>query len=194
MAPAIMAFLLCMSLLWGLARSGRGKRSDKSFSFPNLLVIAFLSSAALGTVLSVLRRPWDSPTEQETYEFSVAMEDGTPTSEIRAMLDEHPSLATNPLSDCELPIVRAASLKQSELVALLLDRGADPDARGGLGWPLLVAAFRNDVETGRILLEHGADPEQSGLLGMTAWDACQDETRREFRALLENHGKDHSKP
>jgi hypothetical protein len=196
MGYAIIAFLFSMYLVLGLTRleravMRRGNRSHKLFSFPILLAIAFVASAALA--IGLLRFP-DAPTEQDTFRFWAALENGAPTSEIQAMLDEHPSLATKHLFGNRLPIVLATSLKRSDLVSLLLERGADPNARDGSGWPLMAAAYGNDVATGRILLEHGADPEQSGFLGMKPLHVCQDETHREFRALLENHGKNPGEP
>jgi len=55
----------------------------------------------------------------------------------------------------------AAADGQISLVAVLLDAGADPDARGASGWTPLAYACGNDEHGASVvsyLLEHGADP------------------------------------
>jgi ankyrin repeat protein len=52
----------------------------------------------------------------------------------------------------------ATSGAHTEVAALLLDAGADPDARQSRGWtPLHAAAARGKASLARILLQHGAD-------------------------------------
>jgi uncharacterized protein len=53
----------------------------------------------------------------------------------------------------------AASARHPEVVAELLEAGADPDARQSGGWtPLHAAAINGDVSSARALLDAGADP------------------------------------
>jgi len=46
-----------------------------------------------------------------------------------------------------------------DLLELLLEHGADPDAQGAGFSPLHVAVMRRDVDMARTLLEHGAEPD-----------------------------------
>jgi ankyrin repeat protein len=57
------------------------------------------------------------------------------------------------------PLHSAVSARHGEVVALLLERGADPNARQQEGWTALHGAAHNgDAETVEALLLHGADP------------------------------------
>ncbi len=80
---------------------------------------------------------------------------------VREYLDAEPSLA-NFRDTCDrLPISIAASRGHHDIVELLLERGADPNARepdAPRGKALLEAAFHGHTATARLLLEHGADP------------------------------------
>src|SRR6185312_3119198 len=56
--------------------------------------------------------------------------------------------------------VAAAAGGHAAIVALLLERGADPDAHQQGGFvPLHSAAARGDEVTARLLLDHGATPD-----------------------------------
>jgi uncharacterized protein len=56
------------------------------------------------------------------------------------------------------PLHSAAAGGHAAIVGLLLERGADPDARQHGGYvPLHSAAGRGDAVTARLLVEHGAD-------------------------------------
>jgi ankyrin repeat protein len=55
------------------------------------------------------------------------------------------------------PLHSAAAGGHAAIAALLLERGADPDARQQGGFvPLHAAAARGDEVTARLLLDHGA--------------------------------------
>ncbi len=83
------------------------------------------------------------------------------TRRVREYLDAEPSLA-NFRDTCErLPISIAAGRGHHDIVELLLERGADPNAPepdAPRGKALLEAAFHGHAATARLLLEHGADP------------------------------------
>ena len=83
------------------------------------------------------------------------------TRRVREYLDAEPSLA-NFRDTCDrLPISIAAGRGHHEIVELLLERGADPNAPepdAPRGKALLEAAFHGHAATARLLLEHGADP------------------------------------
>ena len=68
----------------------------------------------------------------------------------------------------------AVSNRQNERLAQLLEQGADPNARSGLGYtPLMMAAADGNADAVRILLEHGADPALKSNLGTTALDKAR---------------------
>jgi ankyrin repeat protein len=54
-------------------------------------------------------------------------------------------------------LIEAARSRQTEAVALLLERGANPNRRG-YERPLMYAVVAGDIEIVRLLVEHGADP------------------------------------
>lgn len=62
---------------------------------------------------------------------------------------------------------KASEMGRTELVALLLDHGADATGRGDGGWPLLLAMSRGHVEVMQMLLDHGADVNAKGQRGAT---------------------------
>ena len=67
------------------------------------------------------------------------------------------------------PLHSAAAGQSTQIIALLLDHGARPDARQHGGWTALHAAAKSgDAEMARALLAHGADPESAADDGQTA--------------------------
>lgn len=66
----------------------------------------------------------------------------------------------------------AADFGQADAVTLLLEAGADPDARNGNGsTPMIGAAFFGRPECLRLLLDAGADPALADEDGTTAYTA-----------------------
>lgn len=60
------------------------------------------------------------------------------------------------------PLYFAAQGRHLAIVELLLERGADPNARSDWGTPLHIAARRGHIGVAKILLQHGADPNAKG--------------------------------
>jgi uncharacterized protein len=72
------------------------------------------------------------------------------------------------------PVHAAAATCDHETMRLLLDRGADPNARQQMDYtPLHGAASRGDVEMAKLLLAHGADREPRGTDGQTPADVAR---------------------
>ena len=66
------------------------------------------------------------------------------------------------------PLNSAAAGRHADVARLLLEHGADPNARQGSGWtPLHSAAHNGDPDTVVLLLAHGADPAATNDDGAT---------------------------
>jgi ankyrin repeat protein len=82
------------------------------------------------------------------------------------------------------PLHSAAAARSAEVVTLLLEHGAPPDAAQHGGWTALhAAAMHGDVPMARTLLAHGADPDLAADDGHSARSLAAD--KPEWAALLE---------
>src|SRR5262249_21799131 len=85
---------------------------------------------------------------------------------LRAMLDGGVSPNPKPGSGQTPPLFRAANETSVENMRLLLDRGADVNARDALGTPTITHALRTmQLDQVEELLDRGADPRAVNLLG-----------------------------
>ena len=84
------------------------------------------------------------------------------------------------------PVHAAAASCDRETMQLLLERGADANARQQLDYtPLHGAASRGDIEMAKILLAHGADKTAKGADGQSVADVARSHGHPEFAEWLE---------
>ena len=73
------------------------------------------------------------------------------------------------------PLHSAATARSLPLVRLLLEHGADPNARQHGGWtPIHSAAQNGSLDIVELLIKHGADPTLKNDLGVTALQLAQE--------------------
>jgi ankyrin repeat protein len=83
------------------------------------------------------------------------------------------------------PLHAAVASRNSEIVTLLLARGADPNARQQVGYtPLMGAAGSGEKELVDLLLQAGADPSLTAEDGKTAADIARDHGHAELASAL----------
>ena len=95
------------------------------------------------------------------------------------------------------PLDRAAAYGHREVVAFLIEEGADiaPDYRSDTGLTLLHAAARGGcLELARKLVEKGADIDAKGNDGRTPLDFAESNGYEEMAALLREHGGKRNRP
>jgi uncharacterized protein len=93
------------------------------------------------------------------------------------------AVARNPMK--VMPLHSAAAAHSGEIVRLLVENGAPPNAPQEGGWvPLHEAAQIGDEEMVKALLEHGADPQIRNKDGRTPVDMAQAKGHEEIVKLL----------
>lgn len=96
----------------------------------------------------------------------------------------HPNVATRNAMRV-YPLNSAASRKRSDIVKLLLDHRADPNAAQNSGYTSLHSAAHNgDVETVKVLLAKGADKNRKSDDGKTPLDMAEAGGHEEVARLL----------
>ncbi len=84
------------------------------------------------------------------------------------------------------PLHAAAAVRDRETVALLLERGADPNAKQQMDYtPLHGAASRGDIEMGELLLANGAQRDARASDGMTPADVARKYGQDAFAEWIE---------
>lgn len=84
------------------------------------------------------------------------------------------------------PVHAAAAACDRETMRLLLERGADANAKQQMDYtPLHTAAARGDVEMAKLLLAHGAERNAKGTDGKTPAQAAREHGQAAFAEWLE---------
>ena len=87
------------------------------------------------------------------------------------------------------PLHAASSAGKAKVVPLLLDNGADPNARGkDKSTPLHRASHWGELDIVRMLLEHGVEVDAKDGRGRTAYQIALNEGHGEIAQLLSGHG------
>ncbi len=112
-------------------------------------------------------------------------------STVRLLLDRGAAVGAAARNMMQVqPLHAAVASRNAETVALLLERGADVDARQQLGYtPLMAAAGSGRQDLVDLLLQHGADPSLRNEEGKTAADIARDHGHQTLAANLDANGK-----
>jgi ankyrin repeat protein len=113
------------------------------------------------------------------------------TDRLRAILDAEPAHLERTSPDGFRPLALAAFFGHDAGARLLLERGADIEARGTgeiRTTALQAAAAANETAIARLLLEAGADPNAEQPGGFTALDSAIQNGNDELQRLLRERG------
>jgi ankyrin repeat protein len=98
-----------------------------------------------------------------------------------------PRMASKPAGFTPLhsAVADDAGSEVKDLVQMLIDAGADPNARSASGGtPLHTAGFTGNVPVTEMLLAAGADPEATDAKGLTPLDHARERSHPEVAAML----------
>jgi ankyrin repeat protein len=111
-------------------------------------------------------------------------------STVRLLLDRGAEVGLAARNSMKVqPLHAAVASRNAESVALLLERGADVNARQQVGYtPLMGAASGGRADIAELLLSRGADPSLRSDDGKTAADIAREHSHAELAARLGGWG------
>ncbi|MGM0898242.1 MAG: M48 family metallopeptidase [Bacillota bacterium] len=89
-------------------------------------------------------------------------------------------------SEGENALMYAVYSENKEVVAYLLEAGADPNSADDFSTVLVTAMEFQDYEIAKLLIENGADPALVGPDGMNAYSVMHANSEAELMAMLDN--------
>ncbi|MEM6333252.1 MAG: ankyrin repeat domain-containing protein [Planctomycetota bacterium] len=131
------------------------------------------------------------------YQPFIAAIQGGDVAEVAAALDRDPSLIRTRLNaHNRTALHQAAWLGKTDVVRLLLDRGAEVNARdrGDNAYPIHFAAEMGFLDIVRMLVDAGAEVRGGGDthgLGVIGWATCFNQVRTEVAEYLLSRGATH---
>ena len=114
---------------------------------------------------------------------------------VQAELDKGVDVDLATKRSLSTPLRYAAEGNQTEVMKLLLSRGANVDKADSSGnTPLILASYHGYEVAVKLLLEHKANTTLKDKKGKTALDSAKDRNQDKVIALLEAHAKSLNKP
>ncbi|MHC4155523.1 MAG: ankyrin repeat domain-containing protein [Planctomycetota bacterium] len=103
----------------------------------------------------------------------------------QTLLDEQPTLVNSNNGDNEPPLLKALNGRQTDMVVLLVDRGADFDIKDNRGFtPLHCAAQSGQTEIAELLIARGASVEVTDRIGHTPLHTAAEGGQHDIVVLL----------
>jgi ankyrin repeat protein len=151
-------------------------------------VLGLIAAGGVGTLYSATPPAPASATANATIDEAIARGD---LDSVKQFLDRDASLVRGKPDAKLSPLHQAILRRQSKIVVLLLERGADvqaPDSSGRT--PLHLAVERADAGIVKELLRRKADPTKRDRIGWTPLHHAAAKNRMEIATLLLDSGMD----